>query len=101
MVPTLGKLPIKIITMDLVVVDVPKHYGMMFSRTWAWKMGGTMQMDMTYATVPVFGGELRRMYWEMKFYYVVSDKRNPMNHPIYVVDEYLGCCIIPVNKEYN
>jgi ribonuclease HI len=60
-----------------------------------------MQMDMTYATVPVFGGELKRMYREIKFSYVVNDHNNLMNHPIYVVDEDLGCCILSINEEYN
>jgi hypothetical protein len=58
-------------------------------------------MDMTYATVPVFGGELRRFYQEIKFSYVANDQNNPLNHPIYVVDEYMGCCILYVNEEYN
>jgi hypothetical protein len=101
MVVTLGQLPVKRIMMDVVVVDVPTNYGMLLSRTWARKLGGTMQMDMTYATVPVFGGELRRLYQETKFSYVVSDQNNPVNHPIYVVDEDLGCCILSVNEEYN
>jgi hypothetical protein len=60
-----------------------------------------MQMDMTYATVPVFGGENKRLYRETKFSYVVSDQNNPVNHPIYVVDEDLGCCILTVNEEYK
>jgi hypothetical protein len=80
--------------MDVVVVDVPANYGMLLSRTWAGKLGGTMQMDMTYATVPIFGGENKRLYRETKFSYVVSDQNNPRNHPIYVVDEDLGCCIL-------
>jgi len=51
--------------------------------------------------VPVFGGDLRRLYQEMKLYCVVSDQNNPMNHPIYDFDEYLGCCILYLNEEYN
>jgi hypothetical protein len=61
MVFTLGQLPVKRIMMDMVVADVPTNYGMLLSKTWAWKLGGTMHMDMTYATIPVFGGELKRM----------------------------------------
>jgi hypothetical protein len=30
---------------------------------------------------------------------VVSDQNNSVNHPIYVVDEDLGCCILTVNEE--
>jgi ribosomal protein L31 len=75
MVVTLVHLPVKMIMMDMVVDEVPSNYGMLLSRTWARKLGGTMQMDMTYATVLVFGGELRRLYRETKFSYVVNDKK--------------------------
>jgi hypothetical protein len=34
MVVTLAQLPVKIIMMDVVVVDVPANYGMFLSRTW-------------------------------------------------------------------
>jgi hypothetical protein len=90
MVATLAQLPVKSIMMDVVVVDVPNNYSMFLSRRWAQKLGGTMQMDMTYATIPIFGGEIRRLYRETKFYYVVSDQKNHVNHPIYDVDEDLG-----------
>jgi hypothetical protein len=62
MVITFGQLPIKSIMMDMVVDDVPTNYGMMLSGTWAQKLAGTMQMDMTYVIVTIFLGELRRMY---------------------------------------
>jgi hypothetical protein len=32
---------------------------------------------------------------------VVNDQNNPANHPIYVVDEYLGLCILSANEGYN
>jgi hypothetical protein len=53
--------------MGVVVVDVPTNYGMLLSRTWARKLGGTMQMDMTHASVPFFGGEIRRIYIDKVF----------------------------------
>jgi ribonuclease HI len=65
------------------------------------KLGGTMQMDMTYATVPVFGGENKRLYRETKFSYVVSDQNNYVNHPIYVVDEDLVVASSQSMKEYK
>jgi hypothetical protein len=64
MVITLDQLPINTIMMDIVVVDVPANYCMLLSRTWEHKLGGTMQMDMTYANVPVFGVENKRLYRE-------------------------------------
>jgi hypothetical protein len=41
-VVTLDHLLVKIIMMDVVVVDVPTNYGMLLSRKWARKLGGTM-----------------------------------------------------------
>jgi hypothetical protein len=94
MVVTLAQLLVKRIMMDVVENDVPTNYDMFLSRTWARKLGGTMQMDMNFSTVPVFGGEKISLYKETKFDYVV-------NHHIYVVDEDLGCCILTVNEEYK
>ena len=42
MVVTLSQLFVNGIMMDLVVVDVPINYGMLLSRTWECKLGGTM-----------------------------------------------------------
>jgi hypothetical protein len=54
----------KSVVMNIVVVDVPQNFGMLLSRSWIKKLGGTFQMDLTYATIPVFGGEHRRIYRE-------------------------------------
>lgn len=61
---TLTQLPMKSIMMDIVVVDVPPKFGMLLSRGWIKRLGGTLQNDLSYATVPVFGGESRRLYRE-------------------------------------
>jgi hypothetical protein len=101
MVVTLAHLPIKSIMMDVVVDDVPTNYGILLSRTWERKLGGTMNMEMMYAIVPVFGGENKRLYRETKFSYVVSDQNNLVNLSIYVVDEDISCFILNVNEEYK
>ena len=49
--------------MDVVVADIPPKFGMLLLRSWAAKLKGALQMDMSYATIPVFG-EQRRMYKE-------------------------------------
>ena len=51
-------------------------------------------MDLTYATIPVFGGENRRLYRELQFAYIVTDDKNPTNHPLYAIDKYLGTCML-------
>jgi hypothetical protein len=64
LVVSLFQLPMKSVVMDIVVVDVPPEFGMMLSRSWIKRLGGTLQMDLTYATIPIFGGEHRRLYRE-------------------------------------
>ena len=40
--------------MDVIVANVPSKFGMLLSRSWATKLKGTLQMDMSYATIPIF-----------------------------------------------
>ena len=54
----------KSVVMDIVVADVPPKLGMLLSRYWIKKLGGILQMDLTYATILFFGGEHRRLYRE-------------------------------------
>ena len=46
-------------------------------------------MDMSYATIPLFG-EHTRLYRENRLAYVVSSLDNPNNHSVYDVDIDLG-----------
>ena len=57
MVVSLAQLPMKSVIMDVVVVDITPKFGLLLSRSWEKKVGGTLQMDLSYATIPVFGGE--------------------------------------------
>ena len=41
------------ITMNVLVIDIPDVWGMLLSREWAAKLGGSIQLDLTYATVPI------------------------------------------------
>ena len=61
---TLTQLPMKRMMMDIVVEDVPSKFGMLLSRGWIKRLGGTLQNDLSYSTVPVFGGERKRLYRE-------------------------------------
>jgi len=84
--------------MDIVVADVPPKFGMLVSRGWIKRLGGTLQNDLSYATVPVFGGESRRLYREAQLAYIISDEKNPTNHPIYAVDTNFGACILQIEE---
>ena len=45
----------KSILMDIVVVDIPLKYGMLPSLSWGAKLQGSLQLDMSYPTISVFG----------------------------------------------
>jgi hypothetical protein len=91
LVVSLFQLPIKSVVMDIVVTDVPPKFGMMLlSRSWIKILAGTLHMDISYAIIPLFGGEHRRIYRDKKLSYIISDEANPTNHPIFLVDINLG-----------
>lgn len=92
MVVTLTQLPMKSIVMDIVVADILAKFGILLSRM---NLAGTLQMDMSYATIPIFGGEHRRLYKEVKFVYMDSDQ----NHLVYAIKEEMGSCILYVDNE--
>ena len=94
LVVSLSQLPMKSVVMDIVVADIPTMFGMLLSRSWSKKLGGTLQMDMSYATILVFGGEFRRLYRETQMAYIISDHSNPSNHPIYAKEMELGSSML-------
>jgi hypothetical protein len=55
LVMSLAQIPLKNMVMDVVMVDIPPNFGMLLSRSWGVKLKGTLQMDMSYATIPIFG----------------------------------------------
>jgi len=68
--------------MDIVVIDIPPKYGMLLSRSWGAKLQGSLQLDMSYATISVFGHP-KKLYKETLMKYVVSSQDRPQNFPIY------------------
>jgi hypothetical protein len=69
LVVNLAQIPVKSILMDVVVVDLPANYGMLLSRYWGSKLGGSLQLDMNYATILIFYGQFtvctRRRDWHI------------------------------------
>jgi len=74
----------KTILMDVVVADIPPKYGMLLSRSWGAKLQGSLQLDLSYATISVFG-QPKRLYRETLMKYVVSSEEKPQNFPIYSI----------------
>jgi hypothetical protein len=101
LVVNLAQIPVKSILMDVVIVDIPAKYDMLLSRSWGAKLGGSVQLDMTYATIPIFGGQFTRLYRETRLAYTVSDPQNPNNYPVYVVDQDLGNCILSIDDDFE
>jgi hypothetical protein len=87
--------------MDVVVVDVLAKYGMLLSRYWGAKLGGSLQLNMTYAMIPIFGGHFTHLYRETRLAYTVSDPHNPNNYPVYVEDKDLGNCILSIDDGFD
>jgi hypothetical protein len=81
---SLVQFPNKTILMDVVVADIPPKYGMLLSRSWGAKLQGSLQLDMSYATISVFG-QPKRLYRETLMKYMVSSEEKPQNFPIYAV----------------
>ena len=84
LVVSLDQIPAKNVLMDVVVVDIPPQFGMILSRSWGAKLKGTLQLDFSYATIPVFC-QLRKLYREKKMKYMLTIKEKLLNHPINVV----------------
>jgi hypothetical protein len=73
LVANLAQILVKSILMDVFVSDVLAKYGMILSRSWGAKCGGSLQLDMTYATIPIFGGQFTELYIETRLTYTISD----------------------------
>ena len=56
-------------------------------------------MDLTYATIPIFRGEHRRIYKEVRLGYIVSDHQNPRNHPVYAIENEIGSSVFHLNDD--
>ena len=61
LVVSLNQILEKNLIMGMVVANVPPKFGMLLSRSWVAKLKGTLQMDLSYATILVFGTQ-RRLY---------------------------------------
>jgi hypothetical protein len=94
LVVTLFQFPMKCIVMDIIVVDVPPKFRMLLSRLWMEILGGTLKMDLSYATIHVFGGEHRTLYIESQLAYIIIDESNPTKHPIFSMEIDLGSSIL-------
>lgn len=90
---TLVQCPAKNILMEIVVADIPPKYGMVLSHSWGEKLQGSLQLDMSYATIYVFG-KPRKVYRETLMKYMVSNEEKPQIFPIYSMHSYMDSFIL-------
>ena len=89
----LAQIPAKGLVMDIIVADITPKYGMILSRSWEAKIQGNLQLDMSYATIPVFN-ETRILYWESHMKFIVSSQERPNNTPLYSIHSDLDSFIL-------
>lgn len=101
LVVTLAQIPIKSAVLDIVFIDIPPKFGILLSRSCCAKLGGTLHMDMSYATILVYGGEQLRLYREVRFVHTVCKTDQPRNHPNYEIDHDFGCFQLSSNQTHE
>lgn len=58
-------------------------------------------MDLSYATIPVYGGKTMRLYRENQLAYLFSDQDNPTNHPVYVMQSDLDSFVLHMDEDHT
>jgi len=101
LVVTLAQILVKRVVLEIVVTDMPPKFGMLLSSSCCAKLGGSLQMDMSYVTIPVYRGEYLKLYREVRFMNIVCKFYQARNHPIYVVDQDFGYFELSSNNSQN
>jgi hypothetical protein len=71
------------ITMDVVVLDIPKSCKMWLSWSWSTKIGGTLQMDLSYGTILIPYEEFVTLFIEAYKKSHVEDPKNKEDNLAY------------------
>ena len=90
--------------MDILVIDVPDAWGMLLSRKWGATLKGNIQMDLSYATIPISENSLVKLHRERERKYHVEDPNEPMNEFIRQMGElgnYVICSNFLVSTKEN
>lgn len=72
---------------------------MILSRMWWAKLGGCLQLDLSYAIILVFEGQTHRLYRVSQIAYTISSEKDPNNFLVCAFDDKLGNCILITSKE--
>ena len=101
LVVTSHQIPVKIVVIDIVVTDIPPKFGMLLSRSCCEKLGGSVQMDMSFSTIHVYGGQSLRLYREVRFINTVCNDNKARNYPISAVDQEFSCFQLSLDTSQN
>ena len=72
--------------MDILVINVTHKWGMFLSRKWVADLGGSIQMDCTYATVPLSKDTMVKLHSEKEKKHHVENPKKPSNEYVYHTD---------------
>ena len=100
LVVNLAQISAKSVVMDIVVADILVRFGMLLSRSRGTKVGGSIKIDLTYATIPLFGGEERRLYRESRFVKMVTKANGSTNSPVYGKGGAFSCLILEEDEDF-
>jgi hypothetical protein len=74
--------------MDVVIIDVPDAWGMLLSRKWTTTLEGSIQMDLSYATILTYDGTFVTLYRRFTMRHQVEDPKVPLNELIWDDEEF-------------
>lgn len=86
--------------MDIAIINVPDVWVMLLSGKFAAGLGGCIQLDISYATIPAAIGGMVRLYREVeRRYHVENSKRldndveieprgHPLEHNVVVIESF-------------
>ena len=69
--------------MYILVIYVPNKLGMLLSRKWAIDLGGSIQMDWTYATITLSEYTMVKLHSEKEKKHHVENLKNPSIEYVY------------------
>jgi ribonuclease HI len=92
--------------MDIVVTDVTDAWGMLLNRKAVADLGGNLQMDLSYATIPTPYGNTFKLTREVFRRYHIEDPRNPKNELRYNEESLgnyaiLSNSIVPLEEKFQ
>lgn len=79
----LAQIPVKRMVMEIVVADIPPLFDMLLSKSWGSKVGVSIKLDLTYTTIPTFGGEEKRLYRKSRFVKIMTVAEGSKSYLVY------------------